>query len=233
MKVGRAADLPRVPFRWSPAFRIIPSRFPPINLFEKVADPADLEAVFLVESLTNDRLRDEVGELSLVAPQERVSGPGSSFVMAAFTHIRPGGGRFSDGSFGAFYCARDRDTAIAETVYHRERFLREMAAPPTQLDMRVLRCLLKAELHDLRGLRSAMPEVYAPDDYAASQQLARELRTDGSWGVAYESVRQEGGECAAVFRPRAITRCRQAEHLGYLWDGERVGVVVEKRVVRG
>jgi hypothetical protein len=155
MKVGRAADLPRVPFRWSPAFRIIPSRFPPINLFEKVADPADLEAVFLVESLTNDRLRDEVGELSLVAPQERVSGPGSSFVMAAFTHIRPGGGRFSDGSFGAFYCARDRDTAIAETVYHRERFLREMAAPPTQLDMRVLRCLLKAELHDLRGCRSA------------------------------------------------------------------------------
>jgi hypothetical protein len=229
----RAAEIPVTALRWSPAFRIIPSRFPPIQLFEDVADPADLEAVFLVESLTNDRLRDQVGELALVRPADRVSGPGSSFVMGAFTHISPVGGRFTDGSFGAFYAARERETAIAETVYHRERFLREMGAPPTQLDMRVLRCTVRAEMHDLRGLRSRLPDVYAPEDYAASQALARELRGAGSWGVVFESVRHEGGECCAAFRPRAVSRCRQAEHLGYLWDGERVAVVYEKRVIRG
>ncbi|MBA2669405.1 MAG: RES family NAD+ phosphorylase [Gemmatimonadetes bacterium] len=226
-------EIPIVPLRWSPAFRIIPSRFPPIPLFEDVADPADLEAVFLVESLTNDRLRDQAGELALVPPAERVSGSGSSFVMGAFTHISPHGGRFNDASFGAFYVSHERETAIAETVYHRERFLREMAAPPTQVDMRVLRCTIRCELHDLRGMREAMPEIYRSDDYSASQALARELRAGGAFGVVWESVRQEVGECAALFRPRAITRCRQAEHLGYLWDGERVGVVYEKRVIRG
>ena len=30
---------------WLPCWRIIPSRFPPIDLFERVTDPADLEAV--------------------------------------------------------------------------------------------------------------------------------------------------------------------------------------------
>ena len=51
---------------WQPCYRIIPSRFPPIGLFEDVADPADLDAVFEIEAMTNDRLREEVGNLQLV-----------------------------------------------------------------------------------------------------------------------------------------------------------------------
>jgi hypothetical protein len=50
---------------WTPCWRIIPSRFAPIQLFERVADPGDFEAVFAVEALTNPRLRDEVGDIRL------------------------------------------------------------------------------------------------------------------------------------------------------------------------
>ncbi len=88
--------------RWRPSWRIVPSRFPPIQLFERVADPADLEAVAAIESLTNPRLREEIGELSLVPSEDRVSGPGTSAVMAAFTHLNPEGSRFTDGLFGVF-----------------------------------------------------------------------------------------------------------------------------------
>ena len=50
-----------------------------------------------LEMLTNPRVRQEVGEISLVPPEERVSGAGASWVMAPFTHIGwPS--RFSDGS---------------------------------------------------------------------------------------------------------------------------------------
>ena len=62
---------------WRPCWRIIPSRFPPINLFERVADPGDLEAVIEIESMTNPRLREEAGELRLVAEEDRVSDPGA------------------------------------------------------------------------------------------------------------------------------------------------------------
>ena len=34
---------------WKPCWRIVPSRFPPVQLFERVADPDDLEAVFELE----------------------------------------------------------------------------------------------------------------------------------------------------------------------------------------
>ena len=57
--------------RWSRAVRIIPSLFPPAGLFDEVADPDDLDAVFAVEALTNPRLRDAVGDLSLVPDGER------------------------------------------------------------------------------------------------------------------------------------------------------------------
>jgi hypothetical protein len=62
--------------------------------------------------------------------------------------------------------------------------------------------------------------------------LARALRERGSWGIAYDSVRREGGQCAAVLRPRALSACRQAEHLIYRWDGEEIAEVFEKRLYR-
>ena len=32
------------PLDWSPAFRVIPTRFPAVNLFDRVASPDDFEA---------------------------------------------------------------------------------------------------------------------------------------------------------------------------------------------
>jgi RES domain-containing protein len=213
---------------WTPCYRVIPSRFPPIQLFERVADPDDLDAVFAVEALTNARLREEVGELTLVAPEDRVSGPGASWIMAPFTHISAPGGRFSTPFFGAYYAARERATAVAETVYHREQFLAATREPPMEIDMRVLRANLCAEMHDLRGLGAHHPALYHSTDYSASQTFATELRSAGSNGIAYDSVRHAGGECAAVFVPRALSRCRQAEHLTYVWDGARITSIYQK-----
>ena len=224
-------DIPVVREVWCPSHRIVPSRFPTINVYERVADPADLEAVFAIEALTNPRLREEAGELGRVPPDERISGPGTSPIMASFTHLNPQGSRFSDGTYGVFYTGRTLETAIRETVYHRERFMRDSAEPPMELDMRIYLCNLEADMHDIRGLREAHAEWYHPQDYRDSQALGRSLRAQGSWGILYQSVRHAGGECAAVFRPKVLSPCRQGQHLGYLWNGSRITGVIEKRVV--
>jgi RES domain-containing protein len=218
--------------QWLPCFRIIPARFPPIDLFERVADPGDLDTVLYVESLTNDRLRAEVGELELLPREDWITGPGTGYIMAAFTHVAPTGGRFTDGTFGAYYAAADLATAVAETVYHRERFMAYTREPPAQLDMRVLRADLDGELHDLRRASGDHGAVYDPSDYTASQAIARTLRAARSWGVLYDSVRNPGGECVAVFRPGVLSRCRQAEHLAYLWDGTRIAHVIKNTLLR-
>lgn len=216
---------------WTPCYRIIASRFPPISLFERVADPADLEAVYQIEAMTNDRLREEAGDLKLVMPEDRVSGPGTSAIMAPFTHRNPSGSRFTDGSYGVFYAGRTLATAIAETRYHRTRFLEATNEPAQELDMRVYAVDLDANLHDIRGQRGTLSALYHPDRYAAAQDVARKLRDDGSDGIAYESVRDPGGECAAVFRPRLLSNCRQERHLCYAWDGHTISTVYEKRML--
>ena len=44
-----------------PVYRAIPSRYPQINLFESVSSPQNWDVLYAVESLSNSRLRDEVG----------------------------------------------------------------------------------------------------------------------------------------------------------------------------
>lgn len=226
-------DIPVTQVRWQPCYRIIPSRFPPIALFEAVADPADLEAVFQIEAMTNDRLREEAGDLALVPPEDRIAGPGTSPIMAAFTHLNPEGDRFTDGSYGVFYAGLTLATAIAETRHHRAKFLAATDEPAQELDMRVYAVDLDAPLHYIRGAREALPALYHPDSYAMSQETARRLRDEGANGIVYESVRDAGGECAAVFRPRLLSNCRQERHLTYVWDGSTVSNVYEKRMLDG
>ena len=209
------------PVHWKTSWRLVPSRFPPIGLFDRVSNPEDLEAVIAIESMTNDRLRNEVGELSLVPEKERQSGPGTTPIMAAFTHLNPEGSRFSDGHYGVYYAANDIDTALAETRYHRERFLKRTNESPVEVDMRSYLSEIKAELHDIRGQQKKMADVYA-DEYGASQTMARELREQGSNGIVYDSVRHTGGECVAIFRANIPQPTTQGSHYCFRWDGERI-----------
>ena len=213
--------------QWRQAVRIIPSVLPPVNIFERVASPDDLDAVQAIESMFNPRLRDAVGDLSLVPREDRVVGPGAGYIMAAFTHVSPEGSRFSNGTYGVFYAAQREATAIAETRYHRERFLRATKEARRELDMRVLGVTVNASLHDVRGMREIMPDIYRSDDYTASQLLGGALRAGGSSGVVYDSVRHEGGKCVGVFRARMLSHCRDWKHLRYVWDGNKITDVLE------
>jgi hypothetical protein len=217
--------------RFSPCHRIVASRLPTIHLFERVADPSDWEALYKLESMTNPRLRNEVGELSLVPVADRVGGPNASVVMAPFTHLSPQGTRFTDGHFGAYYAAESIDTAVAETRFHRENFLRATNQPAMELEMRCYLADVACELHDLRGRRAELADVYDPASYAASQKLGRELRNAGSNGIAFESVRRDGGQCVAAFRPRLVQNVRQGVHLRYAWDGRAISRVYEMRAM--
>lgn len=228
-----AVDAPLRQSRWEPAFRLIASRFPPIDLFERIADPADWDALYALESLTNPRIRDQIGQIHLVPPDERVSGPGATIIMASFTHLNPAGSRFADANAGAFYAAESLETAIAETRHHREQFLRATSQPATELELRCYLVDIDGTFHDLRGWREdpAWQQIYAANSYAASQVFARALRSAGSNGLCYDSVRRARGSCIAVFRPRLIRNVRQSLHLRYVWDGSCISRVYELRLL--
>ena len=209
---------------WPQAWRIISSRYPPIRLFERLTDDTAVwDALVALEQLTNPRVRDELGDISLVPPEERVGGPGASWVMAAFTHLNPKGSRFSDGSYGVYYAAAALETAIAETVFHFEDFARDSADPPRSEDFRVLVGAVAETFEDVTALPAAQCNaVLDPVSYVASRTYAQQIRAAGANGVAYPSVRDSGGLCLGAFRPRAVGIPRQERHLKYRWNGERV-----------
>lgn len=216
---------------WRPSYRVIPSRFPPIDLFEGVnGNPDDWDLLNELEGETSARLKEEAGAIHLIRDEDRRYGPGWTPVMAAFCHFPATGSRFTDGTFGAYYCALAEATAIAETRHHTERFMRESNEPPMMLQQRVYLSDLDGQLFDLREREDAR-SFLAPDDWTPGQALGRkawEARIDG---IVYPSVRDPDGACAAVLRPPALSPTRQGRHLGYDWDGQRIRHVYELTVL--
>jgi len=212
-----------------PVYRVILSSYPQIDLFERVANPADWDVLYAVESLTNPRLRDEVGDIRLVPLADRVYGQGASWIMAAFTHppVDGRGGRFNR-DFGVYYCAADESVAIAESSFHRARFFQDSRIAQTSQDQRVIRAHLgPVHLHDLRQLTGNT--LYHPDDYSHAQLLGDKLRYEKSDGVHYRSVRAKG-ECYGAMRPRAISG---AVHWRYLRYHYKQGSIVKVESLDG
>jgi len=217
---------------WPNSCRLVPSRYPAVGLFDAVADAADLDVVFEIEALGNPRLRQEAGQLSLVPPAHRISGPGTTPIMSAFTHLNPEGSRFSDGTYGVYYAASDLDTAVAEVGHHRARFLARTAEPAIEIDLRCYRVPVRATLVDLRG-RRARADVLDPASYAASQPFALARRAAGEAGIVHASVRRRAGECVALFTPKAtVPPAVQGEHVALCWDGMRITQWYRKSEVR-
>jgi RES domain-containing protein len=205
--------------RWTAAPRLVPSRYPSVGLLDRVASPADLEAVFELEGWTNDRISAEIGLLRTIPREEWVTArPMASVIMAAYCHPRHGGGRFSSGDRGAWYCGRTIDTALTESIYHRTAELREVGAYDTRVQMRAYLADFNARFVDVRSARSPRG-IYDPDSYAASQRFARTVLDDGGNGIVYRSVRHAGGECLACLRPALVRNVRAGGHYEFRWSG--------------
>jgi hypothetical protein len=216
------ADLELARIGWPQAVRIIRSLYPPIDLFEDIADPADWPLLLAAEQKTNPRLAASIGNLDLVPEGRRVSGPGASYLMAPFVHATPDRpSRFSDGRFGVLYAGDRFEVALFETIHHHARFMAATnEAPGWTSQFREIGLDVEAQLHDLR--RDPPAGVLDADDYGAAQALGRALRAAGSDGVVYPSVRFSGGECVGLFYPDGAANARQGRHLDYHWDGRRI-----------
>ncbi len=208
------------------AYRLVNSKFPPIALFDDVADAEDFEALYQIQALTNPRLQNEIGRLELIPRDQIPFGiPGCSYATAPFTHVNPAGSRFSNGTFGVLYLADRMDTAIAEVRHHQERYWSNV--PELNYERFVFRGLT-ASFND-SGMRdaTALPlsdAIYAPDDYAHSNQLGSELKREGCMGLRYHSVRSTGNICWALMTPRPVTSIIQSAHYEMIWSGQIISV---------
>lgn len=203
---------------WAAGYRIIRTIYPPVDLFEDIADPADWELLVSAEARLNPRIRDEVGNLALVPVNRRINGPTASIAMGAFTHVstdRPS--RFSDGTHGVWYCGDRVEVALAETAHHFQRFMRATGEPPADADFRLLTCAVGGDVE------VAPTDCLADDDWLPGQRLGRRVRARGGDGIRYRSVRYPAGEAVAIFWPNCLTLpITQNQQFRYRWNGTRM-----------
>lgn len=203
-------SLPKIAIGQS-TFRLIPSRFPPIQTFETVASEDDLAAVMELEGWTNDRLVIE--RLQRLPKDQWVYGTAnSSIVMASFLHVGPLGSRFNGSDLGAWYAAKTEKAAIAEVAHHLKREAALTGRPYLRMQYRTYSANLGGSYVDIRGLKSSRPELYDASDYAASQTFGEGLRSAGEDGIAYDSVRLIGGENIVAYRPKNIGAVTMGSH---------------------
>lgn len=219
---------PLAHIKWNKTYRLINSCYPPCDIWEDIINNSDdWQLAFEIETMSNPRVRQEVGDISLIPPKRMISGPNSWWVVSAFTHVNPHGSRFTDGTYGAYYAAHSFHTALKEKAYGFTRqFMEATNEPIIDITCRTLVGKINKDLHDIRD-KEVWKECYHDKDYSCSQRLARELRKKDSNGIVYKSVRDEKGECFAAFWPDVVTIPLQERHVVLHWDGEKVSSYFE------
>jgi len=217
------SNLPLTQISKPDTVRLIPTAYykPPI-LGALVDDAQELEILAGIEGLTNQRLKAQTSGLPGLDPRELVYGIwGTTYINAAFAYTRTGGNRFNDEMHGAWYCAFDGSTALAEVAYHRTR---ELSYIDSYKDEAVYHALLAGfigEFHDARKLGSNT-DYLDPDPkiaYGPGQALAHKLRAQGARGIIYPSARKKSGTCLVAFHPHLVQNVRTGLRWKISWDG--------------
>ncbi len=202
--------------------RLIPAKYSESgdSVLGRVANSdKDLQAIFDLDSATNDRLLAENGLLPGIGIHELVFAvPYYGIVNAAFCYAHPLGSRFNGPDRGAWYAAFELETAQAEVAFHKWIELVEVNWLEEEVTYDHYLADFSAEFHDIRGddFRACLDAK----SYVASQELAQQLLDLGSLGLVYPSVRRPEGTCLACFRPALVTNVRKGTTYDFRWDGK-------------
>lgn len=202
--------------------RLIPSRF--ADLDDSVLAPlaesdAVLRDLFDLDNATSERLRAEADLVPGIGIDELVFGvPNFRIINAAYTYPRPEGSRFNDGERGAWYCAFEAETALAEVSFHKAVEYQEIKRFDDSVTYQAMLADFNASFHDIRGIAN-FADCLDPVSYIPSQALAAELLEAGSMGVIYPSVRRPEGVNLACFRPALVGNVRKGPAYRLTWAG--------------
>jgi hypothetical protein len=165
----------------------------------------------LVDTLDEQEVLERLLEAS--KPALPAGGSARHYLLGTPFRYRPRhGSRFRHaGALGVWYGAASVRTACAEVAYWRWRFLIDSAGLQ-DADLLTEHTLFRATV-DGRAIDLAeepwlqsRAHWTAPDSYASTQALARVARNRQVQWIRYESVRDPGGVCCAVFELEALDR---------------------------
>lgn len=194
--------------------RLIPSRFPPVDIYERIASSDDWGELHAIEEMTNPRVRQRelltgLNRVDLGSPRLQ------NWNHAPFTYLNPEGTWLLDPFFGALELSDTLQTALAMSIRKRELFLSRTNEPPIDLDMRVLGHRVTGDFLDLTGLDPALTQ-------SARWRAGEDALRSGADGALFLSPYRPDARCVAVFKGEALGKSVQEDHYRFIWDGTAV-----------
>lgn len=199
------------------AYRLIPSRFPPIEIYDRLG-LLEASTAKQIEALTNPRLRDPRRDLTKDTKDAMSGDAFQNWNHAPFVYPNRDGTRFFDRWTPAIELAADLQTALAISVGKRTRFLTASQESAINLDMRVLKQSISGSFLKHVGSDSDLSE----DD---RRQIGRKAREGDLQGIFFQPSERRNATGYAVIDQRSLGRAVQAAHFRFVWDGTRISTI--------
>lgn len=202
----RAITLPLIDIDLHDTHRLIPSVWDEPVLSDATGGETDLlDKANRLDSATNPRMRlaRHFAPNFLLPDNDLLH---AHIVNGAFIH-GSAHSRFSSLAVGAWYSSDDLTTARLEVAWHKVREFeykdpqRIAAYFPQVIGYTDWLASPRTTVHVIERRESPYLD---PVDYRAAQALADDLRSAGSLGIRYPSVRDRRGQNLALFQPTVV-----------------------------
>lgn len=157
--------------------------------------------------------------------------------MAVFDKVNWPKSRFSDGTFGVWYGALERDTSVYETLYWCIWFARDdlkKSAVPIINERALFSVNVKTERSvNLCNRIAQFPDLVGVSDNTLCQLIGSACTKSGVEVLQSKSARLQGGVCVPVFSPTAIAAENKIGYLRYELkkNGEAIVSTIDNKVI--
>jgi hypothetical protein len=196
-------------------YQLIPSRFPPIDVYERLELPELRTAALELEQRTNPRLAAMKHIETPPKSGDRAAHQFQNWNHAPFVYKNPEGSRFLGPAYGVAEMAVDLIAALLFALHRREEFLSRTDEEAMGQDMRVLCRRVTGSFTDLTALDPALAQ-------AERWKIGQKLCDDGATGIIYRRPDLGEHRFIAVFDGTVLGRALQGAHYRFVWDGKTV-----------
>jgi len=201
-------------------YRLIPSRFPPVDVYARL-DSAELRsAAQEIEARTNPRLISKARAMQGREPNRASSARLQNWNHAPFTYKNPEGTYLLDPNYGVMEVVSDVRSALGYYLRRREIFLSRTSEPPMGLDMRMLQTKIRG---DFVNLTSFSPDARREDRW----KIGQELYESNAQGVLFQRPGFPGALFLSVFDGSTLEPSVQGAHYRFAWDGDFIKSVYD------
>ena len=193
-------------------FQLIPSRFPPIDVYERLGLPELRTAAQELEQRTNPRLLALRHIEKPPDPSHKDAHQYQNWNHAPFVYKNPEGSHFLGPALGVAEMSTDLDASLMLALFRREEFFSRTNEEGMGQDMRVLSRRVAGTLIDLTAVDPGLAQ-------AERWKIGHEIFENGAAGIVYRRTGFGEHRFVSVFDGTILGRALQGAHYRFEWDG--------------